>query len=205
MTLDPYEDGEDVTTWLRFEGGAPALVERRVGRGRVLLWTSTLDADWSNTPLQSAYMPLIQRLVSYLGGAGGRTGGRYEGVVGAPVTVALPGEDEEPRVLGPDGEPVPAEIRRGEGVAVTFVPRAPGGYEVGREGAPPLARVAVNTSPEESDVRVYTHLAEVEAELDPEAWLEKTDLGRWALALALALLLIQALLAARTRRDDAAA
>ena len=217
MTLAPYTDSEDVTTWLRYEGGVPALVERRVGRGRVLLWTSSLDADWGNAPLQSAYMPLIQRLVSYLGGAGGSAGGRVEGVVGDPLIVELPGEDEEPQVLGPDGEAVPAEVRRGDGITLTFVPRLPGGYTVGREGAPPLALVAVNTPPEESDVRVYERLREVEADIDPEAWLQRTDLGRWALALALALLLLQALMAARqrqggaepvraaTRRDDEAA
>ena len=55
-TLDHYVDGGDVTTLLRYEGGVPALVERKVGKGRVLVWTSTFDLGWTNLPLQSEYM-----------------------------------------------------------------------------------------------------------------------------------------------------
>ncbi len=34
---------EDAQILARFDDGAPALLERRVGNGRVLLWTSSLD------------------------------------------------------------------------------------------------------------------------------------------------------------------
>ena len=73
MTLEAYEDNQDISTLLHYESGVPALVERKVGSGRVLVWTSSLDWDWSNFPLQAIFMPYMQRLVSYLGGEAGAT------------------------------------------------------------------------------------------------------------------------------------
>ncbi len=52
----------------RFEDGSPALVERAVGtKGKVLLFTSTLDTGWSDLPLTPLYLPLVQQVVRYLG------------------------------------------------------------------------------------------------------------------------------------------
>jgi hypothetical protein len=51
----------------RFDDGSPALAERRAGEGRVLLWTSSLDADWSDLPLHAAFLPLVQEMVRYAG------------------------------------------------------------------------------------------------------------------------------------------
>ena len=50
----------------RFDGGAPALLERRTGTGRVLLWTSTLDLAWSDFPLKPVFLPFIHRAARYL-------------------------------------------------------------------------------------------------------------------------------------------
>jgi len=41
---------------LRLVGGAPLLLERRIARGRVLLWTTTIDRDWTDLPLRPAYL-----------------------------------------------------------------------------------------------------------------------------------------------------
>jgi hypothetical protein len=46
--------------------GGPALLERRIGSGQVLLWTSTLDADWTNLPFRTAYVPLLLRIMEHL-------------------------------------------------------------------------------------------------------------------------------------------
>ena len=46
----------------RFDDGAPALLERRVGRGTVLLWTSSLDNFWSDLPLQPVYLPFVHQV-----------------------------------------------------------------------------------------------------------------------------------------------
>ncbi len=44
----------------------PFLVEKKHGEGRVIVCASACDADWGNLPLRSSYLPLMQRLVTYL-------------------------------------------------------------------------------------------------------------------------------------------
>jgi hypothetical protein len=51
---------------LHFADGAPALIESRYGEGRVLLWASTIDRDWTNLPIQPAFLPLVQQSTRYL-------------------------------------------------------------------------------------------------------------------------------------------
>jgi len=193
-TLEPYQDTEDVHTLLRLEDGNPVLVERVVGRGRVLLWTSTVDLDWTNLPLQAAYLPLVQRITSWLGGEAGAASSRYEGRVFDTVQVAVPGGTGEPILTGPDAEEVSYTMKSGPERTVRFVPTRPGAYALAFEGASPFAMVAVNTDPVESDVRVHGELAQVEAEVAPELFLRKAELGLWALWLGLALLAAQAVM-----------
>jgi hypothetical protein len=50
----------------RFDTGAPALVEQTFGEGRVMVWTSTLDLDWSDLPLKPVFLPFIHRAVRHL-------------------------------------------------------------------------------------------------------------------------------------------
>lgn len=194
VTLDPYTDGEDVTTLLRYENGLPALVERRTGEGRVVLWTSSFDLGWSNAALQAVYMPLVQRLVTWLGAEAGASATRLTGVVGELVVVELPDLLVEPTVLGPDGEPVEARV---EGTRLSFVPARAGAYQLALEGSPALAYVAVNTDPTESDVRAYDSIAAVERDLAPGALTRRIDLARPLWALALLGLVIQGLLSTR--------
>lgn len=49
--------------------GQPFLVEGNYGRGRVLLMTTTIDADWNTLPLSSFYLPFAQSAVRYLAAA----------------------------------------------------------------------------------------------------------------------------------------
>lgn len=195
MTLEPYQDSEEVHTLLTAEGGLPLLVERKVGAGHVLLLTGTFDLGWGNLPLQAVYMPLIQRVVSYLGGEAGGGGERLEARVGQTVSVALPDSGLDVSVSGPAG-PVASSVRSG---SLSFVPERAGAYLVEAPGAPPLAYVAVNTDPRESDVRHGPSLLEVAATIDPERFVLKTALAPWLLGLALTLALVSAALAGRLR------
>lgn len=47
----------------RFDDGEAALVEGRVGDGRVVVWASTLDRLWNDLALQPVFLPLVQQLV----------------------------------------------------------------------------------------------------------------------------------------------
>ena len=51
----------------RFDDGAPALVEHRVGRGKVLVWASTVDSYWNDLALQPVFLPFVQQLAKYAG------------------------------------------------------------------------------------------------------------------------------------------
>ena len=50
----------------RYDDGGIALLERRVGRGRVLLLTTTLDPHWNDLALQPAFLPFLHHALRYL-------------------------------------------------------------------------------------------------------------------------------------------
>ncbi|WP_439643362.1 vWA domain-containing protein [Gemmatimonas sp.] len=52
----------------RFDDGLPAVVERRVGQGRVLLLALPLDNDAGDFPLQPAFLPFVRQLVMHASG-----------------------------------------------------------------------------------------------------------------------------------------
>ena len=68
VSLDAWYDcdAQPSTVLMRSSTGHPLLAEKQFGRGRVLLFTSTLDRDWTNFPLQPTFVPWAYRLVSYL-------------------------------------------------------------------------------------------------------------------------------------------
>ena len=57
---------KDAQVLARFDDGAPALIERQVGRGRVLLWTSTLDLYWNDLALKPVFLPFVHQVVRHL-------------------------------------------------------------------------------------------------------------------------------------------
>src|SRR6266545_1865724 len=75
-----------------FDDGAPALLEARRGKGRVLLFTSSADRDWTDWPIRTSFLPAMQRFAGWL--AGGLDDRREPpGKVGEPRTIRLePGE-----------------------------------------------------------------------------------------------------------------
>src|SRR5262245_23111774 len=50
----------------RYDDGAVAAVERKIGTGRVIAWTSTLDDTWTDIAVKPVFLPLVHRLVRYL-------------------------------------------------------------------------------------------------------------------------------------------
>jgi hypothetical protein len=64
----PVEPPADARVLARFDDGTPALVERRVGAGRVLLFASTLDTYWNNLALQPVFLPFVHQTVKYAAG-----------------------------------------------------------------------------------------------------------------------------------------
>jgi hypothetical protein len=62
LTLQP-----GMTIIARFDDGSPALVERLVGRGKLLMWASTVDSYWTNLPLQPVFLPFVHQLGKHAG------------------------------------------------------------------------------------------------------------------------------------------
>lgn len=51
---------------LSLDRGDAFMVEKPFGRGRVIAVATTANAQWNNLPLQPVFVPLMQRLVTYL-------------------------------------------------------------------------------------------------------------------------------------------
>ncbi|RME73661.1 MAG: hypothetical protein D6776_06660, partial [Planctomycetota bacterium] len=92
----------------------PALVQRRVGRGEVVLYASALDAAWSNFYYKPGYVILWRRLLASLAAAGEprrnlRVGEPFERTIAArdyvpEVTLITPDEDRVDKTLEPIDE-----------------------------------------------------------------------------------------------------
>ncbi|HWH76132.1 MAG TPA: hypothetical protein VNT76_02130, partial [Candidatus Binatus sp.] len=69
--------------------GDPLLLEQKVGAGKVMLVSTSADRDWSDLPVKTVYLPMIQSLTQYL--AGGKRGSLDGGIaVGNAKTLVLP-------------------------------------------------------------------------------------------------------------------
>ncbi len=138
----------------RFDDGAPALIERRVGNGRVLMWTSSLDLQWTDLPLKSVYLPFIHRMATTLAAYRDKPAWLTVGEVLEPARpAAMPGATRPAAVrmvLTPAGRRVTLD---GEGPDVLELAEQ-GFYEIRTPGpnAPPVVTVASNLDLSESDL-----------------------------------------------------
>ena len=101
VLLEPNAE-DDARVLANYGDGGPALLERTIGQGRVLFWTTSIDFDWSDFPIRTAYLPFIHRVLSYLG----RRGANAAGQVTVGSRTVLNAEALEPErliVLDPEG------------------------------------------------------------------------------------------------------
>mgnify|MGYP000671553067 CR=1 FL=1 len=63
-SVEPREES-DFSTPIIFENKFPALTESKIGKGKVILFVSSIDRDWNNFPIQPTFLPWIQRWVKY--------------------------------------------------------------------------------------------------------------------------------------------
>src|SRR5205814_977369 len=62
------EPRSNASVLARYEDGSPALIESTTGKGRVLLFTSSLGTSWNDLPLTPLYLPFVHQIIRYLGG-----------------------------------------------------------------------------------------------------------------------------------------
>jgi hypothetical protein len=136
----------------RFDDGAVAAAERKVGQGRVILWTTTLDDSWTDIGLKPVFLPLVHQLSRYLS--------HYEPAtswftVGQVLDLAARAKGHADRiVVTPSGERI-SQPGAGEGNEGLLELTEQGIYEVRTPGAATTVRpeaLAVNLDPAESDL-----------------------------------------------------
>ena len=66
-------DASDREILARFEDGSPALLERRVGRGRVITLTTSIDRGYSDLAIQPIFPPLMVDIADHLSARAGHT------------------------------------------------------------------------------------------------------------------------------------
>jgi hypothetical protein len=93
LALGPLDTVPQAKVLLTLDNGAPLLVEHGVGRGRVMMFTSTADRDWSDLPTRTVYVPLIHGLISYLSHLSAANQ-RPNVILPAPVTLFGQSEDD---------------------------------------------------------------------------------------------------------------
>lgn len=173
---------EGVTTLLSYRNGAPLLVERLKGRGRVAMLTTTVDMDWGDLPIRSTFLPLVQQLVLYLGGRL-VSGNPADVLVGESVSVRVQTGDSRLVIEAPDGKTTEIDHLGDlvEGVVHFDDTNLPGVYTVSRYRAESTTAsvdaFAVNVPPNESTLTKMTIDTILDAlTTDSEAGQEKPTL-----------------------------
>jgi len=214
---------DSATVIARFDDGTVALAEIEQGRGRAVVWTSTLDAFWNDLALQPVFLPFVHRLVEHLSGRAdalpwlevGQVVDLSDpdaleaaGLASAEAAGLSAGGDQV--VLGPSGEP--AVLQTGEGTRFLTLDER-GFYIVRPPGMEPERpfTLAVNVNlaesslarldPEELVAQVTGPLEDPEAgpsfeavELRREDLERRQSLWRYLLVAALALLVLETVL-----------
>jgi hypothetical protein len=156
--LDPVRDTALRNVILRFESGAPALVERDVGKGRVMLLTTTVDREWTDLPIRPGFLPLLRETARHLVG-GADEEGSVASLVGQPRLLSFAGDVQILEVTRPDGSVwVGRREQDGTGRTLPFpgtdqigLYRVRGAGADGTFAAQPGQDFAVNLDPRESD------------------------------------------------------
>jgi hypothetical protein len=137
---------EQSSVLARYEDGSPALVEAAKGNGKVLLFTSTLDALWNDLPLTPIYLPLIRQVVRHLG----ERDEKSWHPIGQPFTVPAAKDGSPPAVDTPAGARLTERAQTSLGDLLVN-PREIGFYRLRYPGESEYA--AVDLEGKESDFR----------------------------------------------------
>jgi hypothetical protein len=145
MTLQP---GASVLA--RFDDGSPALVERRVGSGRVLMWASSLDLEWNDLAVKPIFLPFVHQLARYLAAYREPEPWLTVGEVLDPSRTLAGHPNDIRTVISPSGQRIALDPEGGDVVELS----EQGFYELRAQatGGGPAATVAANVDLSESDL-----------------------------------------------------
>jgi hypothetical protein len=135
----------------RFDAGTPALVERKLGSGRVLLWASTLDLSWSDLPLKPVFLPFIHRAMVRLANYTEPAPWLTIGQVFDPAAASAKAQATGRLALTPSGRRLPLEDEGSQAQVLELTEQ--GFYEIrGQKANSDVTVIASNVDPAESDM-----------------------------------------------------
>jgi hypothetical protein len=205
----------DTRVLAQYDDGGVAGAEKRIGTGRVVAWTTSLDDSWNDLPLKPVYLPLVHQLTRYLG--------QYEqtsawSTVGQVVDLTAAYKAKTDRVVV---TPANDRVRMPAGDSSVLELNEHGVYEIrsanNASGRPD--RIAVNIDPAESDLtpldpaelvaaatgraaQAAAIAADAPAEISPEE-AEKTQNAWWYMLVGgLLLLAAETVVANRLSREE---
>jgi uncharacterized membrane protein len=123
----------------RYEDGSPALVEGNAGKGRELLFTSSLGPSWNDLPLTPLYLPLVHQMIRYVATT---DEGSWYGL-GQTFRVAKESKGDPPAVDSPDGTRLTDSRLTPDG-DLLVTGRQPGFYRLRYAARPEFAAVDLN-------------------------------------------------------------
>ena len=151
------EPGARVLARFDDQGEHPLLVEKKLGRGRVMVWTSSINEDWTLLPRAGrTFIPLVYEWLTY---AAQSTIEDRATAPGQPIAIEVQGFPRNPELERPDGsrrlleddpESVGGETYRLPALLPTDT-RQIGLYQVHMEGSP-SEPFAVVLDPRESQL-----------------------------------------------------
>ncbi|MCX7702738.1 MAG: BatA domain-containing protein [Planctomycetota bacterium] len=194
---------KNVNILATYSNGDGALFEYQNGKGRVIFLTTTCDRDWTNLPVRTVFLPLVQELLKYSFGESDEV---KSYVTGDEIKVRVEGGTV--KIKNPDGrEDEPPVRTEGNERIVRFIPEIPGVFVLTDNTKEIL--FCVNASREESNL---SRLAKesipkgesihyLESGEDVTAYLERMRIGArlwdYFLIAALCLLFLELLLSNR--------
>ena len=127
-SVEPREDLK-LTVLMSFENKFPALIESTAGKGKVILFVSSIDRDWNNFSIQPTFLPWIQRWVKY-SARGLDSLMLKELLVDEPFSREEPSESSQTYIVLPGGKTTRPSFENGQ---VTFEnTNRPGIYQLYR-------------------------------------------------------------------------
>lgn len=151
-----FVPGDQATTQriLNLDRNVPLLVEKKYGRGRVIAAATTANAQWSNLPLQPFFVPLMQRLTTYLATEGSAPAWQ---LVGTPVRLSLTKDqlNAEFTLRDPTGQVQTLKSRQENDSILLDSPPIiqPGIYQLTRAGSSQTTLHAFNVDGAESSLK----------------------------------------------------
>ncbi|MFM9196111.1 MAG: vWA domain-containing protein [Planctomycetia bacterium] len=169
--LAPGPPPEATATLLALSDGDPLLLERRIGRGGVMLWTAGLTHEWHSLVVHPGFPVMLLRLV---GLAADRL--RFAANVSPGEPLVMPTDVSEVKVIRPDGaSELVATVARGDRRFVRYsLTDQSGVYDIREDVASELPGVLFTVS---DDTRSESDLTPVATAL--EARLEAAAGAEW--------------------------